>query len=389
MSSGKYAKNKKPDLTYVSKPVCEDKDVRYISKVFSLDEFKDFYYDKKQKKVYEVIRENSVQEITAIYNQETTGYSLRIQRFSKKTGAPQNQSFSFGGGDLKRFIKFIESIDLLDLSVKQNIKFTDEYIDETIERKKIINQIINSKNSLSTDEIFGLINNLQRSDKSDLLKKFIDNIDLYEFENLDAAIKQKEYKKSLLALEKIISLHEKDNFIEYINSDETLIDYKANQPEKVFQNWIEKNLWVFGVEYNKKHPFRKIGEDGSQADIILETADGFLSLIEIKRPISKSKLLRYDNSHRCYYPSSTLSEAIGQCLIYLQRIEDFKKTIENNHSVRILRPRVRLIIGRTNDLEPQEREFFHFINSSLHDIDIISYDQLIENAKKIISYYDN
>ena len=388
MNSGEYAKNKNPELTYVSKPISPDKDIRYISKVFTVDEFKEFYTDKKERKVYEVIRENSIQEITAIYHEETTGFSLRIQRFSKKTGLPLAQSFCFNGGALRRFVKFLESIDLLDLSAKQNLRFADKHIDDVVERKKAINQIVNSESPLPIEQLLDLLNQLQKSDKSILLQKFIENIDLYEFESLDAAIKQKEYKKSLQALELLLSYHKNDNFIELVNSDTSLDRYKANQPEKIFQNWIENNLWVFGVEYHKKYPFRKIGEDGSQADILLETADGFISLIEVKRPIEKTRLLRYDKSHRCLYPSVDLSEAIGQCLIYLQRIEDFKKSIESDQSVRVLRPRVRLIIGRTTELSQLEKDSLHFINSSLHDIDIISFDQLVDNAKRIISYYE-
>ncbi len=113
MSDGKYAINKKPDITYVSQAIGKDNNIRYISKVFDLKDFKDFYYDQKDKKVYEVIRESSTQEITAIYNENTTDFSIRIQRFSKKTGAPHNQSFSFHGGALIRFLRFLESIDLL------------------------------------------------------------------------------------------------------------------------------------------------------------------------------------------------------------------------------------------------------------------------------------
>jgi hypothetical protein len=75
-------------------------------------------------------------------------------------------------------------------------------------------------------------------------------------------------------------------------------------------------------------------------------------------------------------------------LIYLQRIEDYKKSLEEKHSVRILRPRIRLVIGRTKYFKKEENEALHFLNSSLHDIDIISYDQLLENGNRIISFYE-
>lgn len=388
MNDGEYAKNKNPNITYVSRPIGKEGNIRYISKVFDLKDFKDFYYEQKAKKVFEVIRETSTQEITAIYNEDTTGFSVRIQRFSKKTGAPQNQSFSFHGGALTRFIKFLESLGMIDLSSRQNLRFTDEKIDEVIERGKALTQLPEGSQRLTPEQLFQLFNNIDKAEKNKLFQKFIDNIDLYEIESLDAAIKQKEYKKSLKVLEKLMEIENNTNFLELVKLDDELNKYKADQPEKIFHNWVENNLWIFGVEYHKKHPFRKIGEDNSQADIILETPDGFLSLIEIKRPNPKYYLFRYDKSHRCYFPTSNFSEAIGQCLIYLQRIENFKKTLEQEHSVRILRPRIRLIIGRTKDFNKEENEALHFLNSSLHDIDIISYDQLLENGNRIISFYE-
>jgi hypothetical protein len=391
MNDGEYAKNKNPDITYVSSPIGKGGNIRYISKVFDLKDFKEYYYEQKTKKVFEVIRESSIQEITAIYHEDTTGFSVRIQRFSKKTGAPQNQSFSFHGGALNRFIKFLASLDLLDLSLRQKLRFTDDEIDELLEdeNKKVITQLPESSQHLTPEQLFQLFNKIDKTEKNKLFQKFIDNIDLYEIESLDAAIKQKEYKQSLKALEKLIEFDNDSNFLKLVESDDELNKYQANQPEKIFQNWIENNLWIFGVEYHKKHSFRKIGEDNSQADIILETIDGFLSLIEIKRPNPKYNLFRYDQSHRCFFPTSDFSEAIGQCLIYLQRIEDYKKTIEQNHSVRILKPRIRLIIGRTKYSKEKENEALHFLNSSLHDIDIMSYDQLLENGNRIISFYEN
>ena len=388
MEPGEYAKNKNPNLTYVSRAIGKSGNIRYISKVFDLKDFKDFYYEQKTKKVFEVIRESSVQEITAIYNQETTGFSLRIQRFSKITGAPQNQSFSFHGNALNRFIKFLESLDILDLSSKQNLKFTNRLVDELIEKKMVLKKLLKGSRSLTSEQFLQLFNTIKRSEKNKLFEKFIENIDEYEVENLDAAIKQKEYKKSLKALEVLIEMAGNKDFFEKVKSDPELQKYRANQLEKVFHNWIENNLWIFGVEYHKKHPFRKIGENNSQADLLFETVDGFLSLIEIKRPNTKYKLFRHDSSHRCYFPTSDFSEAIGQCLIYLQRIEDYKKSIEDKHSIRILRPRIRLIIGRTKDFNKEQNEALHFLNSSLHDIDIVSYDQLLENGRKIISFYE-
>jgi len=389
MSNGEFAIKKNPDLTYVSRAVGRSGNIRYISKTFALKDFKDFYFDQKSKKVFEVIRENSVQEITAIYNQETTGFSIRIQRFSKVTGAPLNQSFSFHGGALVRFVKFLESLDLLDMASKENLRFTDRVSDELIQRKKDFSRFLRGSQPLTPDQLLQLFNKLNNIERNVVFQKFIEGIDDFDVENLNAAIKQKEYKKALGDLDNLLKAEAGSDFIEKVKNSEDLNKYHANQPEKIFHKWIENNLWVFGVEYYKKHQFRKIGNDNSEADIVLETPDGFISLIEIKRPLAGHSLFRYDSSHRCYFPTSGFSEAIGQSLIYLQRIDDYKKSIESEHSVRVLRPRVQLILGRSNKFNEDEKKALHFLNSSLHDIDIISYDQLLANGWQIVSFYDN
>lgn len=152
-------------------------------------DFKDFYYNQKNKKVYEVIRESSTQEITAIYDEDTKGFSIRIQRFSKMTGAPHNQSFSFHGGALSKFLRFLESIDLLEFPTKGGTQFTEEHINDLIERKKVLNEVLNNSNSLPPEFIYAFFNALNKKQKSNLLKNFIINIDSYDAESLDAAIK--------------------------------------------------------------------------------------------------------------------------------------------------------------------------------------------------------
>ena len=58
----------------------------------------------------------------------------------------------------------------------------------------------------------------------------------------------------------------------------------------------------------------------------MESVDGYLDLIELKRP--KHELLKYDLSHKCYYPHSDLSQVIGQSLFYLQKLFEYKVILE-------------------------------------------------------------
>ncbi|KKQ60346.1 MAG: hypothetical protein US81_C0023G0008 [Parcubacteria group bacterium GW2011_GWE2_38_18] len=382
-----FGKNKNPSMTYISNAVGRDKNIRYISKVFDIEDFKDFYTDKINKKVYEVIRESGRQEITAIYNEDTSKFSIRIQRFSKESGLPHCQSFSFWGGSLIKFIKFIESLDAFNYSIKDKIKLTDQQVDGLIERKRKLQQLINATDDLSSTEFEYIFKNLKTKDKIEIFKKNLDIMSKVEIENFEAAIKQKEYKKAIDDFEKLLQLEEDGNIVFDIQKHSELTKYFAGQPEKIFQIWLENNLWVFGVEYYKKHSFSVISSDGSKADLVMETADGFINLIELKRPKLQYELFNYDSSHRNYYPTKDFSQSISQCLIYLKRLEEFKTTLEKNQQTKILRPMIKLIIGRTNNFSSEEKQALRLLKSSLHGVDIISYDQILYNAKQIVSFY--
>lgn len=141
------------------------------------------------------------------------------------------------------------------------------------------------------------------------------------------------------------------------------------------------------IEYIKKYDARKIALL-SEGDLLMESMDGFLDLIELKRPKLKSGIFNYDDSHKSYYPSTDLSKVIGQCLFYLQRMDDYKLNLEKEHKVKILRPRIKIILGRTNDFNDHQFEALRMLNSDLNHIQIISYDYLLSCGEKIILNYE-
>src|SRR5205823_12190851 len=143
------------------------------------------------------------------------------------------------------------------------------------------------------------------------------------------------------------------NITDSIKIHENLSGYVAGQPEKIFQNWIEKNTWTLGIDYIRKHPARKIGIN-SESDLIMETTDGFIDLIELKRP--KFELFAYDESHKSYYPSKELSKVIGQCMQYLKILDNYKLVLEKEHKFKLLRPRVKIIVGRSDTFIDEQFE---------------------------------
>ncbi len=388
----KYAKNKLPDRTYVSKSVFvkrngEMKEIRYISKVFDIEDFQEFYKDLKNKKICKVLRDGQRQEVLVIVDKDTRGFSLRIQRFTKETGVPHGQSFSFHSGALVKLIEFIDSLGFIDFSNKSYFKINDDDIKKQkqfwLDNKDLIKSINRFDSSL-LKQIFSKIEDEKK------LGIIMGSLSSVELDNLEATIKQTAHKESIEDLNSLLNLEKDGNIVESIKKQETLTKYVAGQPEKIFQNWIEENLWIFGVEYYKKHNWRIIDntpDNSSEADLVMETVDGFIDLIELKRPKLKSSLFIFDSEHKSYYPSSELSKPIGQCLLYLKKLDEQKNKIENDRNTKVLKPRIKLIIGRNNDFGDDEKKALKMLNSNLHQIEIITYDDLLKNGEIIISHY--
>ena len=278
------------------------------------------------------------------------------------------------------FEKTVELYNHLDsISIIKNN--TNDTSKKFIETSEDINEIISLIDSLDSSILKKI---LEKADEDEKLKIIEGALTYGEIENLHATIKQTTYDCELKNLEKLLELEEETNITESIKEHDDLSDYNAGQPEKIFQNWIEKNTWTLGVEYIGRHPARKIGIT-SESDLIMESTDGFIDLIELKRP--KFDLFSYDNSHDSYFPSRDLSQVIGQCINYLKVLDDYKLILEKKHNFKLLKPRIKIIAGRSTNFDDNKLETLRMLNSNLNHIEIISYDYLHLCGKNIISYY--
>lgn len=257
-----------------------------------------------------------------------------------------------------------------------------------VETTDEISDIFNKLKNVDTSILKIVLNKLKEEDKIKNLFVSLSEDDEKGNNPLDILSglqKQQGWQTEIENLKKLLELEEGENIVKEIKKHESLKAYKAGQPEKIFQKWIEKNIkWVFGVEYIKRHDASRIGLSNI-ADLLMESMDGFLDLIELKRPKLKSDIFKYDSSHNCYYPSPDLSEVIGQCMFYLQKMDDYKLNIENDYKVKVLRPRIKIIAGRTKDFNDEQNKALRMLNCNLNHIQIISYDYLLSCGEKMIS----
>lgn len=177
-----------------------------------------------------------------------------------------------------------------------------------------------------------------------------------------------------------------------IKKKDALIDFERNLeetlPESFWQNWFSENKWVLGSDFAQIIDERNIDTENI-ADYIMRAFDGFVDLVEIKKPNSL-QFWSATKDHNNYVPSTDLVKAITQCLNYIYAIEreaNSVKFIEKTKS-KVIKPRCILIFGRSNDWNDEQREAYRILNAAYNQISILTYDQLLDRAKNVLGIFD-
>ncbi len=160
---------------------------------------------------------------------------------------------------------------------------------------------------------------------------------------------------------------------------------EKDEPESYWQEWFENNKWMLGSEFAKILDERKIDTEHI-ADYLMKSDDGFLDIVEIKKPNGMSF---WSNSldHNNHVPSTELIKALTQCRNYLHKIDcksDSKEFDRRVAKTPIASPRCLLVFGRSNDWDEDKQLAFRLLNSSLNRITILTYDQLYKRAANMI-----
>jgi Domain of unknown function (DUF4263) len=161
--------------------------------------------------------------------------------------------------------------------------------------------------------------------------------------------------------------------------------------ESPWQHWFEKNDWVLGTEFVGVIDQRPIDVEHI-ADFLMQAYDGFLDLIEIKRPEGKLRFWADALDHGNYVPHGDLVKAITQASRYILEVEkeaDSVKFLDRVGGMRTVKPRCVLIFGRSHDWNNGQREAFRILNSSYHSISILTFDHVLERAKRVLDLRDS
>jgi len=173
-------------------------------------------------------------------------------------------------------------------------------------------------------------------------------------------------------------------YVESLGAFRTLLE--SSTTEQDYKKWIKENTWVFGTEYLNREDITQVGLR-QRIDLCFTSVDGYQDVIELKTP--DKEVLNLDSSHPGnYYMSPELAKVVGQCTNYLYEIEEQRSNIERTYGLPFLKPRARIIIGRSTDWDDGKRQALRKINAAFHNIEIMTYDHMLARAEKMIAYYE-
>jgi hypothetical protein len=157
--------------------------------------------------------------------------------------------------------------------------------------------------------------------------------------------------------------------------------------ESNWQRFFEENDWILGSDFVQMLGEREIDVDHI-ADFLVQAYDGFLDLIEIKRPSGTMRFWADALDHGHHVPHSDLTKAITQAQRYIYEVEreaNSIKTLERLGGVKAVKPRCTLIYGRSNDWTSEQTEAYRILNASQHSLSILTYDHVLERAKRVLT----
>lgn len=311
---------------------------KYISKVFNSDEEKYDISIKVSPKV-EV-------RVTYIFkDKDINGVTIT------KVGGRNRESITLSKYDSTMLLQTLQLFSGVDLEsvAHEGIVLDAQIVKDPVALEKFLRTIATDVNGV------------------DIMKKVAENLP-----NLTASYIQEmsRRRKNVALMREMLDNPERFNEIKQ--------GLKVGKDEEVWQRFFQKNDWILGSDVIELLDTRALSEHNI-ADLPFKGVDGYLDIIELKLP--SAELWNKDGS-----PNAEFTKAIMQCARYLRAAE--KKA--NDHEkmkelgVEIIKPRVTLIYGRSSDWGDDRKEQLRILNSSLHDISILTFDYVLSRAEKMI-----
>lgn len=187
------------------------------------------------------------------------------------------------------------------------------------------------------------------------------------------------------------------------NAYEEFCDMLANVEKYREKDWQLAVCRIVRILYPKYIIAKReqcIGSDGRNKkipDFLLVDASGFVDLLEIKKP-NKQRLLTTNKYRNNYVADRDLSGAILQVEKYIYTLNhggsaqeavlqrDLEAELPEGMKIRITNPQGMLLMGRSNNLSPEQKLDLEIIKRQHKNlVDIMTYDDLLSRFKNILS----
>ncbi|WP_419767827.1 Shedu immune nuclease family protein [Arcobacter sp.] len=318
--------------------------------------------------------DNKQQEIKAYFYEDTRNINtLTIQRWMTKTGNAHKESMVIYGEQLDLLINFVSALKGIPLNGKGKVTIP-------------IDMALNNISNITDDTV---LNYLEKN--PNLINKIV-NSQLTEKDIVSIG-----YRKEQLNI-----------FKSMLNND--------NLKESDWQNFFEKNTWIFGYGlsyiFNEKVIEEKLEQyssgfdfntNGKRTDALLKTSGFIKSLCFVEIKTHKTDLLKQMKmSYRgdCWAISDELAGGVSQVQNtissnlkkYYGKIEIKNKKTGNLTGEEIFNflPSSFLIIGKLDEfisefgVNEDKYRSFELFRKNINSPEIITFDELYERAKYIV-----
>jgi len=164
---------------------------------------------------------------------------------------------------------------------------------------------------------------------------------------------------------------------------------KGHGTEHTWQRFLHKHILLLLHSYSAVIEKQSVAINGKYPDFMLIDPYGYLDIYEIKKP--STSILKFDRGRKNYYWNTEVCKAISQVENYIDEINrhsfELCQKIQQKVgvSVKIVRPRGYIIAGTRAQLKDDAMaEDLRVLNDSLKNIDIIFYDDLLENLESML-----
>lgn len=163
---------------------------------------------------------------------------------------------------------------------------------------------------------------------------------------------------------------------------------KSTQSENEWQEFLQKHILLFNTSYVAVLGKTSVALQGKYPDFMLIDVFNYIDIFEIKKP--NTNLLKLDESRNNYFWDSEISKAISQTENYINSLSTNGPTFSSeirklkNLQVNVVKPRGIIIVGTREQLKTEKmKDDFRLLQSSLSNLDIILFDDLLNRLKNL------